>query len=448
MVDQLTSYNYQDSGIEWLGKVPDHWRVMNFGLTHVRADLGGNYLAGEGEDGIPVIKMGNIGRGDIRLTKVERLPKSESYNDEHLLSHGDFLFNTRNSLDLVGKVAVWREEIEVAIYNSNILRIKFNRRFIGNPYFACYLFNSPLVIGLLRLLAKGTTSVAAIYYKDLRRIILAFPPPDEQDAITKFLDYETAKIDALIAKQQQLIALLQEKRQAVISHAVTKGLNPDAPLRDSGVEWLGAVPAHWEVKRAKILFRESKARSAKGEDELLTVSHLTGVTPRSEKDVNMFQAESHEGYKLCEPQDLAINTMWAWMGALGIVTQKGMVSPSYNVYTPVFEGDAWFFDHLVRTPAFIAEIIRWSKGIWSSRLRLYPYEFGQILLPLPPVSERVQIAEYLTFERERYNKIVEAATRQIELLQERRTALIAAAVTGKIDVRGWQPPPAAAGAKP
>ena len=126
--------------------------------------------------------------------------------------------------------------------------------------------------------------------------------------------------------------MLQEKRQALISHAVTKGLNPDAPMKDSGVEWLGEVPAHWEVRRNKSIYQEIDDRSTTGEEELLSVSHITGVTARSEKTVNMFMAETLENYKRCQPGDLVINTMWAYMGALGTAKIPGVVSPSYNVY--------------------------------------------------------------------------------------------------------------------
>jgi type I restriction enzyme S subunit len=129
--------------------------------------------------------------------------------------------------------------------------------------------------------------------------------------------------------------VLQEKRAALITRAVTKGLDPTVPMKDSGVEWLGQIPAHWEVEENRWLFRESDTRSQLGEEILLTVSHITGVTPRAEKpDVTMIEAESHEGYKICCSGELAINTMWAWMGALGIAFQHGMVSPSMCTESP------------------------------------------------------------------------------------------------------------------
>ncbi len=189
----------------------------------------------------------------------------------------------------------------------------------------------------------------------VRNFELAWPPKCEQSVIAAFLDRETAKIAALVAKQQRLIALLQEKRQALIAHAVTKGLNPDAPMKDSGIEWLGEIPTRWTAFRSKVLFREVDDRSTSGDEELLSVSHITGVTPRSEKNVNMFMAESLEGYKKCRPGDLVINTMWAWMGALGISFHAGIVSPSYNVYRLRTSGlvEPEYYDLLCRTPRFV-----------------------------------------------------------------------------------------------
>lgn len=210
----------KDSGVEWLGQVPEHWQVIKFGITNQSAVLGGNYISSEGDDGVPVIKMGNLGRGNISLVKVERLKKNEAYESEHTLKKGDFLFNTRNSLDLVGKVSIWREELDKAVYNSNILRISFNK-LIGSSEYVSYLFNSDLGLSQLRLIAKGTTNVAAIYYKDLSGLVFAYPPTAEQNQIVSVLDDSCASLDMLILKAESAIHLMQERRTALISAAVT-----------------------------------------------------------------------------------------------------------------------------------------------------------------------------------------------------------------------------------
>ena len=288
------------------------------------------------------------------------------------------------------------------------------------------------------VIARSTgISYPAINTSELVRIHAVLPPHDEQTAIAAFLDNETAQIDTLIAKQERLIATLQEKRQALISHAVTRGLNPNAPMKESGIEWLGEVPAHWGVERNQWLFGEVNERSTTGDEELLSVSHLTGITPRSEKNVNMFMAETLEGYKLCQPGDLVINTMWAYMGALGISEQIGLVSPSYNVYRPKDSSliNPKYLDYLYRTPAHIVEIRRNSKGVWESRLRLYPTSFLTMQTPLPPRAEQDAIVAHLGQKLNLYDAVERKCLSAIAVLQERRTALISAAVTGKIDVR-------------
>lgn len=266
------------------------------------------------------------------------------------------------------------------------------------------------------------------------RLRLPVPPYPDQEGIAVYLDRETALIDGLIAAKERMLKLLVEKRQALITHAVIRGVNPSAPMKDSGIPWLGQVPAHWEVERARWLFRERDERSTTGDEEMLTVSHITGVTRRSEKDVSMFEAESNEGYKKCFRGDLAINTLWAWMGAMGVAPTEGIVSPAYNVYEPNQRLMPAYVDALVRLSIFAQEVTRYSKGVWSSRLRLYPEGFFEVYLPLPPDEEQTKIANYIISETNRLNNLITAVEKSISLLKERRSALISAAVTGRIGI--------------
>ncbi len=265
-------------------------------------------------------------------------------------------------------------------------------------------------------------------------LYLPVPPMPRQRAIADYLDRETARIDALIAAKERLLGLLAEKRRALITRAVTRGLDSDVPLRDSGIPWLGEMPAHWETERARWLFRERDSRSETGGEELLTVSHLTGVTRRSDKDVSMFKAETNQGYKLCEAGDLVINTLWAWMGAMGIAPVSGIVSPAYNVYQPGSRLWPAYIDALVRLPVFAQEVTRYSKGVWSSRLRLYPEGFYEVYLPVPPLDEQRAVVEHIARELAKLEDVRVASDRTIVLLKERRLALISAAVSGQVGV--------------
>jgi type I restriction enzyme, S subunit len=199
--------------------------------------------------------------------------------------------------------------------------------------------------------------------------------------------------------------------------------------KDSEVDWLGEIPEDWQTIRAKYVLKEIDERSSTGDEELLSVSHLTGVTPRSEKNVNMFLAEDYSGAKLCQPNDVVINTMWAWMGALGISPMKGLVSPAYGVYRPNEKVFPKFLDSLLRTPQYIAEYIRRSTGIHSSRLRLYPNQFLDIPLLLPPIEKQKKIVDFLDCKTAEIDQAIAQKQRLIELLQEQKAILINQAVT-------------------
>lgn len=266
----------------------------------------------------------------------------------------------------------------------------------------------------------------------IENLSIPAPPESEQEAIANYLDRQTARLDALIADKERMLALLEEKRAALISHVVIRGLDPDAPMKSSGQEWLGKIPAHWRVERAKNLFTVRDERSEDGSEELLTVSHITGVTARSEKDVYMFEADDKAGYKRCMPGDLAINTLWAWMGAMGISPLAGIVSPDYHVYTSKGDLLPEYVDLLCRSRPFVAEVSRWSKGVWSSRLRLYPENFFEMRLPVPPHNEQLEIVRAVETDQRRANDLADSLQTSITLAKERRAALITAAVTGKI----------------
>jgi type I restriction enzyme, S subunit len=195
-----------------------------------------------------------------------------------------------------------------------------------------------------------------------------------------------------------------------------QSINRYDTYKDSGVEWLGEVPAHWVITRNKDIFEERGSLSVSGDETLLTVSHITGVTRRSEKNVNMFMAETMEGYKHCKEGDLIINTMWAWMGALGTANEAGICSPAYGVYKPkkYIPYNRKYFDYLYRTPNAITEMTRNSKGIVSSRLRLYPKDFFQIQTALPVEIEQAVIANYLDTKTAQID-------RKIDLLSQKAT---------------------------
>jgi type I restriction enzyme S subunit len=215
---------------------------------------------------------------------------------------------------------------------------------------------------------------------------------------------------------------------------MTVGLRPYPEYKDSGLPWLNRIPACWEEKRAKFFFREVDERSATGTEQLMSVSHKTGVTPRK-ANVTMFMAESNVGCKICRPGDLVINTMWAWMAAMGVSRQTGLVSPSYGVYRPrkalPFLPD--YVDHLVRTQPYVSEYICRSTGIRPSRLRLYPNDFLDIPIVCPPHEEQEAIVKFIGHHDRLVRRFIRNRRRLIGVLNEQKQAIINRAVTRSLD---------------
>lgn len=205
--------------------------------------------------------------------------------------------------------------------------------------------------------------------------------------------------------------------------------------KNTGYQWLPEIPENWQMVRGKNLFEDVDVRSKTGEEELLTVSHITGVTPRKQKtNVTMFQAESLEGYKLCEPGDFVANTMWVWMGAIAVSKYEGLVSPAYNVYRQIGTNyNPNYLDYLLRVYPLVAEYKRHSRGVRSSRLRLYPEQLLRIGFPLPPLEEQNQIVRYLDSKISRIHHLISLKKQEIALLQEMKQAVISHAVTKGLD---------------
>jgi type I restriction enzyme S subunit len=213
------------------------------------------------------------------------------------------------------------------------------------------------------------------------------------------------------------------------------GLRPYAEMRSSGVDWLPALPNGWEIHRAKYSFREADDRSESGGEELLSVSHKTGVTPRSQKNITMFMAESYEGHKVCRPGDIVVNTMWAWMAAIGVSRHIGIVSPAYGIYRPrtAERFEPKFLDYLLRIEAYRAEYLRSSRGVTTSRLRLYPPDFLNIPFVQPPLDDQRLIVRFLDWHGAQTAKLVRAKKKIIALLNEQKQAIIHRAVTRGLD---------------
>jgi len=285
----------------------------------------------------------------------------------------------------------------------------------------------------LELAANGVTRFG-IPKSEIGTVTLPVPPLPQQRAIANYLDRETARLDALVAAKERVLGLLAEKRRALITRAVTRGIDPHAPLRDSGVPWLGEIPAHWETRRTAWLFHE---RDERGEADLplLVVSINAGVVLREFSDERIEStAADFNTYKVARQGDIAFNKMRMWQGAVGVAPQDGLVSPDYVVAAPAGPLSPQYAGLLFRTDMFNAECARRSHGIVWDRLRLYWEGFRDIELPLPSAEAQREIVAYLAQETAKLDALRLSTERTIILLKERRAALITAAVMGQLDV--------------
>ncbi|MEY9560535.1 restriction endonuclease subunit S [Sinorhizobium fredii] len=411
--------SYKDSGVSWLGHVPSTWELTRLGgLFQERKTK----VSDKDFEPLSVTKNGIF-------PQLETAAKTNDGDNRKLVKAGDFVINSRS--DRKGSSGLSPLDGSVSLINI-VLRPKEILPEFCNHVLKSYAF-------VEEFYRMGHGIVADLWttrYDEMRAIIMALPSPDEQRAIAVFLDEKCLKIDEAVRIKEEQIALLRERRQILIQEAVTRGLNPAAPTKDSGIDWIGQIPAHWKVKRGKFLFREINERSQSGAEELLSVSHTTGVTSRSEKNINMFMAEDYTGAKLCQAGDVVFNTMWAWMGALGVSDLGGIVSPSYGIYRPL-ETNSFnnrYLEWLLRSNSYVEHYNKMSTGLHSSRLRFYAHMFFDMYLGFPSKAEQDEIVAHIEIVAGKIDAGISTKEEQIAALKEYRTSLINAAVTGKIRV--------------
>ena len=430
---------YRDSGVEWIGPVPGHWslgRLRDFVQTISTGPFGtalgsDDYVS----DGVPVINPSHIAeRGCVPDPAVTVDHAKASQLAFWAMKPGDVVTARRGEL---GRAAIIGDQEAGWICGTGSIRIAPDVSKIASEYVHTTL-QADYARRWLELQSVGST-MPNLSEKLIGDLPVAVPPSvHEQQSLLQHSSEETTRIDALITKKTRFIELLKEKRHALIDHAVTKGLNPDAPMRDSDVEWLGEIPAHWEVRRMASIFREA-IRPGDQSLPILSISIHDGITDEEvateDRDRRVSQIEDRTKYKRVAPNDLAYNMMRAWQGAFGAVTVDGLVSPAYVVAEPMFEFRTAYIENLLRTPMAIEEMRRYSRGIADFRMRLYWDYFRDLKVCLPPLEEQDKILDMIARETSRIDLLAEKTQISIDLLKIRRSAFITAAVTGQIDLR-------------
>ncbi|VAG70108.1 restriction endonuclease subunit S [Enterobacter hormaechei] len=433
---------YKDSGVEWLGEVPNHWKTVSISRLFSR--------------------IKRTGYTEKELLSVYRdygvIPKSSRDDNNNKPSEDLSPYQLVEPNDLVmNKMKAWQGSIAISEYEGIVSPAYFvykpnNVLFeLAYPRYVHYLLRNPIYVTQYLSRSKGIrVNQWDLDPDEFRNIELLLPDKTEQEKIYSFLDHETAKIDNLIEKQQQLIELLKEKRQAVISHAVTKGLNPDVPMKDSGVEWLGEVPDHWELVPLKYLCNFSGGGTPTKDN----LSYWQGGTVPwvSPKDMKSFWISETQDY--VTPKAVSeSSTNYIEEGSLLMVVRSGIlqrnIPVAINIVKVTMNQDMKALRFNERMKAHYAAyfingninslLLEWTKE--GTTVESIEHEYlANGLIPVPPIDEQHSIIKSISGQMIRFELLEEKALTGIRLLQERRTALISAAVTGKIDVRDWVAP--------
>lgn len=432
---------YKDSGVEWLGKVPEHWVTSRLKFLTKQIVDGAHFTPTYSDKGIPFLRVTDIQSKSIDLSKIKYIPSEEH---KELIKRcrpekGDLLLSKNGTIG-ISKVIDWDWEFSIFV---SLCLIK-TRKSLSSK-FAFYFFQSHEIHEQIFGLIKQST-VINLHLDKIANFYFSTPNEHEQKEITNFLDHETAKIDDLIEKQQRLIALLKEKRQAVISHAVTKGLNPNAPMKDSCVQWLGEVPEHWDVVLLKHV-ATLQSGIAKGRDvrnkKTIKVPYLR-VANVQDGYVNLsnvaeIEIEEHELDRyLLQKGDVLMNEGGdndklgrgtVWQAQVDPCIHQNHV---FAIRTHSIESE-WL---ALMSQSSYAKFYFFSVSKQSTNLAsISSSNIKETRLVVPPEEERFQILTHVQELTGKLDQLQAETQKQIELLKERRTALISAAVTGKIDVR-------------
>ncbi|HJD72924.1 MAG TPA: restriction endonuclease subunit S [Enterobacter roggenkampii] len=419
---------YKDSGVEWLGMVPSHWNIKRLGqFFEERRDK----VSDKDYPPLSVTMQGIV-------PQIDTAAKTDAGDNRKLVLKNDFVINSRS--DRKGSSGVSQ-----LIGSVSLISIIMEPKRI-NPKFAHHLLRSyPFQEEFYRYGKGIVADLWSTNSSEMKNILIPELADDESNAIACFLDHETAKIDNLIEKQQQLIELLKEKRQAVISHAVTKGLNPDVPMKDSGVEWLGEVPEHWSLKSfryACLIYRGKFGHRPRNDPSLYDGDYpfiQTGDVARASKFIETYSQTLNEKGKAVSqlfPSGTLMMAIAANIGDTAILGFEAYAPDSVVGFKPYQNLHLEFLRY-----SFMAALPALEQtSTQSTQANLNIDRIGAVKAVFPPLEEQLDIIDYLDNMLCSYDSIEENANQAIQLLQERRTALISAAVTGKIDVRDWVAP--------
>lgn len=443
---------YKDSGIEWIGEIPEHWVVDKLGWQ--------GYFSASGIDkkdvpGEPMVKM--INYTDIYGNTTKTLTTDKEYmivscpedkKQTHQVKIGDLLFTpSSETVEDIGLSALVAEDLPDTVFSYHVIRLEFKREFDLN--FKKYLCNNHFVLNKFSREAKGTTR--QIIGRDVfKKIEIVIPPLDEQIAMANYLDKKTAEIDELIKQKEESLLLFEEKKIAIINHAVTKGINANVLLKDSGIEWLGELPEHWEIKKIKYISTCFKGFAFKSDDFAesgIPIVKASNIKRRQIEKITSFISTNNQRQEFAKVRlalgDIIISTVGSKpevtesaVGQIGVINEE--YSGSYLNQNTLCIRPLPMIDKDYLKYVFMSKSIRSKFDVESSWIANQAYlEVEDILgiyIPFPPISEQIAISKIISDSLERINTIVLEINRLISILKEYKSSLISEVATGKVKV--------------
>lgn len=449
MTDRVGLYTaFKQTGDRWVPQIPTNWELRR--LRHVIEMRVSNVdkHSDATEEQVRLCNYVDAYKNE-RITNRLNFMRATASTDEvnrFRLRIGDVLITKDSETwDDIGVPALVEYEAPDLICGYHLALLRSRAQFLSGDFLLRAL-QTPSTKYQFHVSANGVTRYG-LSHNAIKSILIPIPSPEEQAAIVRFMDYYDRLILCYIAVKRKLIALLNEQKHVIIQRAVTCGLDSNVRIRHSGVDWLGAIPSHWSVMRAKYLFREIDHRSDAGTEPLLSLRMHKGLVPHNDVSSKRIEAHSLIGFKKVETGQLVMNRMRAAIGLFGISPQSGLVSPDYAVFEPIGSTIAEYYLHLFKTPLLAAVFRQESKGLGtgsSGFMRLYTDRFGNINLPFPPVEEQRAIVSWIAQKTANLLRATETVHDQLSKLKEFRERLLSDVLTGEVDVReavGNLPPP-------
>lgn len=411
---------YKDSGIEWIGQIPKEWKMTRgkFLFSVLNGYAFDSSLFTNDTNMMPLIRIRDINSSETEAYYMGEYPSDYIVHKDDVLVGMDGDFN----------VAKWKGND--ALLNQRVCKLKeFSETYISQ--YAYYIL--PMLLKNKNDVTYATT-VKHLSSNDILNFDFIVPSLSEQQKIADYLDKVCGEVDEMVAIQETMIEELKAYKQSVITEAVTKGLNPNAPMRNSGIDWIGEIPEHWEVIRIKHLLNERKERSMEGLEEPLSMSQKYGLIPTKEMDMIPNIASSFVGAKLVYQNDLVFNKLKAHLGVFSVSDYDGLVSPDYAVYFSIGKANVKYLEYLFKTPQYIGEFIKLSSGVGAGLTRLYTSDLYSIKAILPPIDEQNMISAYIVQKSSEIDSLIALKQAKIEELKEYKKSVIYEYVTGKKEV--------------